>query len=91
VPVDPLGFTATAGRDSSQPTIDHVSDSDTTDLRDSRADIELIPEVSILIVHYGPLAPLRRALESIRRQSGVRLETIVVDNSEDGAAEAIPH
>lgn len=47
-------------------------------------------DVSVCIVNWNCLEVLRRCLESVRRQVGVRVETIVVDNaSRDGAADMV--
>jgi GT2 family glycosyltransferase/acetyltransferase-like isoleucine patch superfamily enzyme len=48
-----------------------------------------VPEISIVIVHFGPLVPLRRALRSIYSQREVDLEVLVADNSPDGVASGL--
>jgi len=46
-----------------------------------------MPDLSIIIVNYNTCEPLRRCLESIRREGGgLEIQTIVVDNgSKDGS------
>jgi len=47
-----------------------------------------IPEASVVIVTWNGLGHLRRCLPALHEQTGVRFETIVVDNgSTDGTAE----